>query len=523
MPSSLPSGSSQQSTTWETLSKMSFIHTVYVPCLKLSITSGSFVLYTANNEKDDSSNDALQRVGRVLEVVSSIEMVPQSESFPAIQESFEEGSTTSTNEMPVQFVKVNVFKNRSLLSDREFPVDDGQSFSTTSGGDWQAVVQLEEFDWIKPDAITNLAFVFSDDAVTSHCYDDCLGMCNFFVVKYRLSRNGCILSIPKQACPAPFPAQMAGFRNYWSVDNCSVIFNSIRQIGRAMQRLLCRIAQSQGDFATRNAKLQLPSCSWFYIKDQMERQGIGSIRGVRFSQPRPILSWGLSYHCTRESGELEVLRFDTTTKMTAFRKVFGQTSGYGVRKKRPRYSEGCALLSMNDVINVIYFPPQAPINFDDEENDQHGGDDNSSTSDNAADMTRPFQRFGVMHDGIDLVYNENDGVLQVVLRYRKLVTNELLPFLKSVGVGLQVATSGEERSGTSRNMHALTTAAITPGMEFMDDGYVMRITSVTDTAVQAQRTYRILDNNTTTRAIDCHFITYTDIADVKCRIQEMLE
>ena len=131
-----------------------------------------------------------------------------------------------------------------------------------------------------------------------------------------------------------------------------------------------------------------------------------------------------------------------------------------------------------------------------------------------------------MHDGIDLVYNENDGILQVVLRCRKLVvTSELLPLLKSVGVGLQVTTSGEEEehSSTSRNMHALTTAAITPGTEFMDDGYVMLLTSVTNTSVQAQRTYRILDNNRTTRAIDCHVITYTDIADVKCRIQEMLE
>lgn len=173
MPSSLPSGagSSQQSTTWETLSEMSFNHTVYVPCLKLSITSGSFVVYTANNETD--SDNCVPRVGRVLEVVSSIEMVSQSERFPAIQESFEVDSTTSTNEMPIQFVKVNVFKNRSLLSDTEFPVDDGQSFPTrTSGGNWQVVVQLEEYDWIKPDAITNLAFVFPDEAVTSHCYED---------------------------------------------------------------------------------------------------------------------------------------------------------------------------------------------------------------------------------------------------------------------------------------------------------------------------------------------------------------
>ena len=75
----------------------------------------------------------------------------------------------------------HVFEKRSFLSDADVPADDGSIFSTASGGKWQVVVQLEEYDWIKPDEITNLAFLFSDEAVTSHCYDDCLGMCNFLL------------------------------------------------------------------------------------------------------------------------------------------------------------------------------------------------------------------------------------------------------------------------------------------------------------------------------------------------------
>ena len=140
----------------------------------------------------------------------------------------------------------------------------------------------------------DLAFVFLEETIKSHCYDECRGMLNLFVLKHRLSRNGRVSSVPRQTCP-PFPGYLDGFRECWSVDLSALIFNSIRQIGWAMQRLLCRIAQSQGDFAKRNVKLQLPSCSWFYIKNQMEQQGIACISGVRFSQPRPIPS-----RCCRE-------------------------------------------------------------------------------------------------------------------------------------------------------------------------------------------------------------------------------
>ena len=140
--------------------------------------------------------------------------------------------------------------------------------------------------------------------------------------------------MPTQVCP-PFPGQLAGFFNYWSVDQCQAIFLSIRHIRRAMQRLLCRIAQSKGDFSHRNARLQLPRYGWFYVKSQFEGQGIAIMSTVRFCQPRPILGWGLTYNCIRETGNLEVLRFDTSTKIQSFRNIFGSTSGCGVRKKQP--------------------------------------------------------------------------------------------------------------------------------------------------------------------------------------------
>ena len=124
------------------------------------------------------------------------------------------------------------------------------------------------------------------------------------------------------------------------------------------------------------------------------------------------------------------------------------------------------------------------------------------------------------------------GQLQIVLRYSKLVvTNESLPFIRTVGVHLRATRTtipaAENNSSTNTaagTTHAFTSvASITPGMEFTDGQYLMRVTLVTDIGVQAKRTYQVHDNNRTTRVIDCdHVITYTDIADIKSRIQEML-
>jgi hypothetical protein len=170
-------------TTWEMLNPTSFMSTAHLRCLKLSITPGSFILYQNKAEAFDAPNP---RVGRILEVVDSIDKVPGSENFPAIQEPFQVAYRSGENEGRLQFVRVNVFKSRSMFSEREFPVNDKILSSSANGSadGWQVVVQLEEDDWILADAIINLSFVFPED-ILSHGYDDCQGMCNFFVLGHR--------------------------------------------------------------------------------------------------------------------------------------------------------------------------------------------------------------------------------------------------------------------------------------------------------------------------------------------------
>ena len=57
---------------WDTLNPTAFNSCVYIPCLKLSIAPGSFVMYNKNNNeethRDDGSGAVIRpQVGRVLE------------------------------------------------------------------------------------------------------------------------------------------------------------------------------------------------------------------------------------------------------------------------------------------------------------------------------------------------------------------------------------------------------------------------------------------------------------------------
>jgi hypothetical protein len=254
------------------------------------------------------------------------------------------------------------------------------------------------------------------------------------------------------------------------------------------------VAQSQGDFSMKKSKMHVPSCSWYFIKNEMAAEGINSFSTVKFSQPRVFLSWGLTYHSHRHTGCLDVLRFDTSNKLDVFRRLFGQMAGYGVRKKRPRYSDGPVLLSLNDVLNVVVCPSAE-------------GDE---TDNNV------FHRFGVTEDGIDMEYNSSEGTLQISLRYRKMVvTNESLSLLAGVGVcdpRARIQVSNE------------TLRDILPGMEFMDGIYVMRIHEVQGSVIHAKKVYKIVDSDGRTAKVNAlEVVIYRDIQAVHRKIQEMLD
>ena len=356
--------------SWELLIPDSFINTAYIPSLKIMVTAGSFIRYSHCH------------VGRIVEIVNSIELVPNDE-FELIV-SPEGTEAMLEEEIPVQYAKVNIFNNRQVMARQfNFPTSNHDRYDTG----WQRIVQTDKFRWIPSHAIAGLAFVAFENN-DGDVFDDCKGMSFFYIAKYRITETGDVSLIPLHECP-PFPGQMEKFKRLWSLDCCELFFNTIRQIRFEMQRILCRIAQSQGDFSARNTKMHIPSCSWYFIKSAVAAEGVDSISTVRYSQPRVFLSWGLSYHSCRNTGFLDVLRFDTAKKMEVFRHVFGMMSGYGVRKKRPRYSDGPLLLSLNDVLNVVACSSSA--------------DD----TDNA-----PFQRFGVVDDGIDLLYNVSEATLQ---------------------------------------------------------------------------------------------------------------
>jgi hypothetical protein len=182
------------------------------------------------------------------------------------------------------------------------------------------IVQVNVSDWIPSYLIHGLAFIaFEADDAFDH---DCTGMCHFYVAKYCVESGIDVVTIiPKHECP-PFAGQIDKFSKVWSADFCRMAFLTIQHIRQEVQKMLWQVAQSQGNFAARNAKvLHLPSCAWWcFINDAMADKGVDSIiASVKFSRPRVSLSWSLSYCSRRHTGyHLDILRFNTDKNWTFF-------------------------------------------------------------------------------------------------------------------------------------------------------------------------------------------------------------
>lgn len=165
---------------------------------------------------------SVSQLGRVVDVlvVSTRNMIPGDDSI--IEGTPPPGSSSMSlsevdTRMPEQFVKLNAFKHlSSFLEGRTCLelVDDSEAYSTMSTG-WQMVVQMDEYFWISSKAICDLTYVFPEKDVASGVFDDCRGMCNFFVVQHRFAHtnNRCISAVPPHSC-SPFPENIQGFAEY---------------------------------------------------------------------------------------------------------------------------------------------------------------------------------------------------------------------------------------------------------------------------------------------------------------------
>jgi hypothetical protein len=65
---------------------------------------------------------------------------------------------------------------------------------------------------------------------------------------------------------------------------------------------------------------------------------------------------------------------------------------------------------------------------------------------------------------------------------------------------------------------------IIPGMELIDNAYLMRVQEVTNNEVRAKKMYKVDDSRGPTTVLgSSDVVIYTDIANVHSRIQQMLE
>ena len=101
----------QSSTTWESLIPTSFKSTLYLSALKIAATAGAFVRFSTGEA-------ASNYVGRLVDVVTSLDLVDGHESHVLNNLAISENVK---NKVPVQFAKVNIFKDLHMLCDSNFP------------------------------------------------------------------------------------------------------------------------------------------------------------------------------------------------------------------------------------------------------------------------------------------------------------------------------------------------------------------------------------------------------------------
>ena len=215
--------SSYVAASWEEVIPSSFKMTLYLKSLKISITAGSFIMYERRQERLEGESGAhTKSIGRIIKVVDSIEGIDNPECLTALQAS--QQPTPHNVLVQQQYLKVNVFCDQSVISGNHYSrqAETSQTSSTsaddideTASSSWQRVVQLCQYDWIPSSAVAGLAFVLPDDVsnsmmVSQHGYDDCRGMFNAFLLKYRMDSTGHVSCIPVDSCP-PFPCLLQGF------------------------------------------------------------------------------------------------------------------------------------------------------------------------------------------------------------------------------------------------------------------------------------------------------------------------
>ena len=129
-----------------------------------------------------------------------------------------------------------------------------------------------------------------------------------------------------------------------------------------------------------------------------------------------------------------------------------------------------------------------------------------------------------MRDGIDLAHDADDGVLQVVIRYHKMVVvrdETTFDSLKHIGVASPETLLRAGETDTTV-LPDLSLSEIIPGMEFLDESFVMTVISVTEREIHARKAYKVLRDLTTVPAMDSTVVIYTDVEYVKDQIAEML-
>jgi len=199
---------------------------------------------------------------------------------------------------------------------------------------------------IKNADVTDIAFVFMPPFLENGTHAVVFGMVNVFICRYEYKNaneiHGDILCfspfvVPPNLFDDPFPKR---------------VWDGIIVIQELCRSILSAYSAKQGDYFRATKKVNFPSDVWAYISDFRFEGKARKEKIKRLVSIRQKVDDGIVTKSVRVERQAVQYMFETEQELASFRGVFGKTTTFGKRSRRPIVGESKYLQHL-DIINVV--------------------------------------------------------------------------------------------------------------------------------------------------------------------------
>jgi len=246
-------------------------------------------------------------------------------------------SETMGRTMVEFFLPINEFLPSNVSS--RMAINSGPCAAT------REVIKTPFVGYVKDVDVTDMAFVFMPPFLENGTHAVVLGMVNVFICRYEYkSGNEIHEEIPHfspfvvpDLFDDPFPKR---------------VWDGIILIQELCRSILSTYSAKQGDYFRGTKKSNFPSDVWKYLSDFRFEGKARKEKLRRLISIRQKVNDGIMAKSVRIERQAVQYIFETEEELASFRSVFGKTTTFGKRCRRPRVGESKYLQHL-DIVNVV--------------------------------------------------------------------------------------------------------------------------------------------------------------------------